>query len=473
MKPYSEYKPTNVGWIENIPSHWDLKKMKYLAEVNPSKGASEVDRETEELAVFLPMEKVSENGHVDTSIKKPVSQLYSGFTYFEKGDIIVAKITPCFENGKGAILDQLDTKLGFGSTEFHVLRAKKGISSRYLYYLTRSDFFKAVGEAFMVGSAGQKRVPTSFVENFPIPIPEDYHEQDHIARFLDHKTHQIDTAIAKLERLIELLKEERAAVINEAVTKGLRGDAARHAGLDPDPPMKDSGVEWIGEVPAHWETVKLKFLAEINPQKGNAGLDKESDDRVVFLPMENISETGDVNQSVKKPISEVYSGYTYFAKDDVLIAKITPCFENGKGAILDQLETGIGFGSTEFHVLRAKEEFVNKYFLYYLTRTDLFFTLGEAFMVGAAGQKRVPTSFVEDFELGIPLNKKEQIAIVDLIANKIDRVERDVFSIKREIALLREYRQSLISEAVTGKIDVRNYPILEDEEKNVNVVNIK
>lgn len=447
MKAYPAYKDSGVEWIGEIPEHWEIVKAKYLSEINPSKGSSKISKESEELAVFLPMEKVSEDGHYDTSIRKTVNELYNGFTYFEKGDIIVAKITPCFENGKGAILDQLDTKVGFGSTEFHVLRAKKGISSRYLYYLTRSDFFKAVGEAFMVGSAGQKRVPTSFVENFPVPIPEDFHEQAHIARFLDHKTHQIDTAIAKLERLIELLQEERAAVINEAVTRGLRGEAARKAGLDPDPPMKDSGIEWIGEAPAHWEVVKMNRIGNVRQ-----GLQIPISDRhkkpiensYKYITIQTINNPNTTQYYISNPSKRVIC-----RMDDILIART-----GATGQIVTDQE---GVFHNNFFLFDFDRSKVEKKFLYYYLNSSRV----KEHLLLLAGTTTIPdlnhgAFYSTPFLL---TNKSEQKQIVIFIDQSTLKLDEEVQKVKEEITLLREYRQSLISEAVTGKIDVREYVV--------------
>jgi len=294
-----------------------------------------------------------------------------------------------------------------------------------------------------------QRLSRGLLGNIKIPIPRTVKEQTTIAHFLDHKTTQIDAAIDKHRQLIELLREHRAALINEAVTKG----------LNPNAPMKDSGVEWIGEVPAHWEIKKLKYSAKINPQKGNSKITKEDIDLVSFLPMEKVSESGHVNYDLKKPINEVYSGFTYFEVDDIIVAKITPCFENGKGALLDEMDTLIGFGSTEFHVIRPNKG-VLKRFIFYLTRSDTFMKSGETFMTGSAGQKRVPTSFVENFSFGLP-SIEEQQQIVNFIETETTRIDREIDLAQQEINLLEEYRQSLIAEAVTGKIDVRDY-VLED-----------
>jgi restriction endonuclease S subunit len=251
MKPYPKYKDSGVEWIGTVPEHWEVKKLKYASSINPTKEIA-LDKESDELVTFLPMENVSESGTICCDSKKPISLLWTGFTCFKKNDVIIAKITPCFENGKGALLNNLDTEIGFGSTEFHVLRAVESISPAFLFYITRTYQFRTLGEAFMTGAAGQKRVPTDFIEEFFIALPS-LSEQTTIAAFLDLKTAEIDSIIAKKERLIELYEEEKAAVINHAVTKG----------LDPDAKMKDSGIEWLGEIPEHWEVKELKYISKI------------------------------------------------------------------------------------------------------------------------------------------------------------------------------------------------------------------
>lgn len=126
-----------------------------------------------------------------TEVKKPQGDIYNGYTYFADNDVVVAKITPCFENGKGALARNLSNGMGFGTTEFHVLRALPGISPRWLFYLTLSAPFRKQGEAQMIGAGGQKRVPESFIKDFRVGIPNEA-EQNQIANFLDWKTAQID-----------------------------------------------------------------------------------------------------------------------------------------------------------------------------------------------------------------------------------------------------------------------------------------
>ena len=115
---------------------------------------------------------------------------------------------------------------------------------------------------------------------------------------------------------------------------------------------KDSGVEWLGEIPAHWEVKRLKFGAELNPSPLEARK-LSQDGEVSFVPMEAVGEYGGLDLSRTKPLADVGSGYTYFANGDIVVAKITPCFENGKGALANDLTNGVAFGTTELHVLRA------------------------------------------------------------------------------------------------------------------------
>jgi restriction endonuclease S subunit len=388
------------------------------------------------------MEAMNTDGTFDQSKRRPISELKSGFTYFAKDDVIFAKITPCFENGKGALLSRLASSVGFGSTEFHVLRTIQGLTvPKFLYYLTISGGFRRIGEAFMQGVAGQKRVTNDFVQNYRTPTPP-VNEQISIIDFLDTKTAQIDDLIAKKERMIELLKEERMAVINQAVTKG----------LDPKVEMKDSGIEWLGKVPRAWAVKRLKFLAYINPSRLNSVSDNT---QCVFIPMEAMNTDGTFDQSQHRPIAELKSGFTCFAKDDVIFAKITPCFENGKGALLSGLASDIGFGSTEFHVLRKRKGTTIPRFLYYLSISGSFRRLGEAFMQGVAGQKRVTNDFVRNFVISIPsLDEQKQIA--DFLDQKTTQIGAQIAREEKLVELLKEYRTALISEAVTGKIDVGN-----------------
>ncbi|MBU2805715.1 restriction endonuclease subunit S, partial [Acidithiobacillus ferridurans] len=283
-----------------------------------------------------------------------------------------------------------------------------------------------------------------FAHSTMLPVPPE-EEQQAIASFLDAETSRMDTLITEYKTLIDLLKEKRQALISQAVTKG----------LNPDVPMKDSGVEWLGDVPEHWSVRRLRFIANLNPSKSecsNIGEDEE----VSFLPMEAIGDDGSLNLEHVKPINEVNSGYTYFRNGDVTIAKITPCFENGKGAVMSGLKGHIGFGTTELIVVRPEQNISISEYIHLIFVSAYFRKLGESWMYGAGGQKRVPDEFVRNFKIRVP-PIDEQRTIAAFLDTEIARIDALVQDAGNGINLLRERRMTLISDAVTGKIDVRDW----------------
>jgi type I restriction enzyme S subunit len=191
-------------------------RLRFIAALNPSKGEiSHLDPALE--VSFVPMEAVGEDSSLDSSRLKPISEVSTGYTYFRDGDILIAKITPCFENGKATLARGLTGGVGFGSTEFHVVRPRECFDPRYAFYLLWSSAFRDIATASMYGAGGQKRVPTDFLADFPIPLPP-LAEQRAIADRLDDQTAKIDGLIAKQDDFIERLRERRAALITAAVT---------------------------------------------------------------------------------------------------------------------------------------------------------------------------------------------------------------------------------------------------------------
>lgn len=442
MGRYERYKPSALEWIGEIPEHWELLRLKYLALVQPSN----VDKKTieNEASVLLcNYMDVYKNEFIDESINfMEATATDSEIEKFKikNGDVLVTKDseTPDDIANPAFVKSYFENVIcAYHLTQIRPNREK--LLGEYLFRLFQEHRYKG---QFEVNANGVTRFGLSvsaFSDVFvPLPSPE---EQNAIANFLDEKTTQIDKLIANKQKLIELLKEERTVIVNNAVTKGINS----HVKLRP------SGIEWLGEIPKHWELKKLKYVAKINPSKPSYEFEKSSEDEIVFLPMEKVSENGDINQELRRKIIDVSSGFTYFERDDVIVAKITPCFENMKGALLDSLKTDFGFGSTEFHTLRADESVLPK-FIFFITRTERFLTIGEAFMTGSAGQKRVPTSFVENFLVGIP-PKEEQKQIIQRIETENRKIDNTISKIQKEI-LLQEYRTALISEVVTGKVKV-------------------
>jgi len=176
---------------------WPLVKLKDVAEINP-RLPKNVDES--QIVTFLPMAAVSEQGQILKQEKRILNETRKGFTYFEKNDVVVAKITPCFENGKAAYLGSLETQIGFGTTEFHVIRADiEKLDAKYLFYLVWNKWFRHLGERNMSGSGGQKRVPADFLKELEIPLPP-LDEQKRIAAILD----KADAIRRKRQQAIQL-----------------------------------------------------------------------------------------------------------------------------------------------------------------------------------------------------------------------------------------------------------------------------
>lgn len=192
----------------------------------------------------------------------------------------------------------------------------------------------------------------------------------------------------------------------------------------------------IGSTPEGWRPSQLMDIADINPNRTKPEAD---DAEVSFLAMGDVSEDGQVLNRQVRTYQDVAKGFTSFIDNDVLVAKITPCFENGKGALATQLSGGIGFGSTEFHVIRAKGHLALASFLHLHTRSDAFRRLGEKHMVGSAGQRRVSTEFLRKYPIALP-PLPEQLKITAILTAVGDKL--DVLAC--QIASTQDLRQGLM-----------------------------
>ncbi|GEO27949.1 hypothetical protein AAC03nite_37340 [Alicyclobacillus acidoterrestris] len=423
---------------------WNVSRLKHYVQLNPTKGEiSQLPKDTE--VSFLPMEAVSESGDFDVSRFGTISDYVSGYTYFRDGDVLLAKITPCFENGKTALVHGLKNGIGFGSTEFHVLRARENMDRSYLAYVVRSRAFRAFGEAAMIGAAGQKRVPESFVSEFRQPFPP-FDEQQAIASFLDHQTTKLDQLVEKKQRLIELLQEKRQALITQAVTKG----------LDPNVLMKDSGIPWLGEVPAHWDIVKTSRVA-VSIQTGPFGSQLHAVDYVDDgIPVINPSHLVDgdivpdpacaVSPATKQRLSrhELMSGDIVFARRG----------EIGRCALVTEAAEGFLCGTGCFR-LRLNSEIVNPAFVALSFSTPWMRDLLLIQSVGST-MDNLNTGILASTPVLIP-PLSEQHRIVQRVCEISEAINRATRKLERQVALLNEYRQTLITAAVTGQIDVRQY----------------
>lgn len=439
LPKYPEYWGTGLRWQSEAPGHWKISRMRFMATLNPSKSeVASVDRNTQ--VSFLPMDAIGDDGALSLERTRAISEVESGYTYVRDGDVAVAKITPCFENGKGALMKGLANGIGFGTTELIVARPKPGkLDAAFLGWLFRSPNFRQEGEGCMYGAGGQKRVPDDFVRDLAWAFPP-LEEQSAIAAFLDRETAKIEALIAEQERLLKLLAEKRQAVISHAVTKG----------LNPDAPMKESGVEWIGAVPAHWEVLRIKDVSRLEsghtPSKqvpeywencyipwvslnDSKNLAKKDyiDDTVV-----KISELGMLNSSARL----LPAGAVVFTRDATIgLAAIT----RYPMAVSQHL---IAWCPSE----RIRSMFLLRVFNAMREHLDSY-TFG-------ATIKTIGMQDVKTLVAPVP-PVEEQQEIEEAINSRISEIDEAVSLSKRCIALLQERRGALISAAVTGQIDVR------------------
>ncbi len=201
-----------------------------------------------------------------------------------------------------------------------------------------------------------------------------------------------------------------------------------------------------GEIPDSWEVVNLEEVVEINPPKPQ-GIAEDA--QVSFVGMADVSEDAKLINHQTRKYKEVAKGFAAFMDGDIIVAKITPYFENGKGALVEDLTNGIGFGSTEFHVLRAKAKAFNK-FIYYHTTNSSFRELGKANMTGSTGQKRIPRDFIAKYTIPLPPITEQQ-----KISEILSVVDQKMKIINEQKQCHLKLRKGLVQALLTGKIRVK------------------
>ena len=237
-----------------MSNNWRTVPLSEIADINPRLGKNILSDDS--LYTFVPMASVgAADGRIDVSTKRPYVEVKKGFTSFQSGDVLFAKITPCMENGKMAVVPDLENHYGFGSTEFHVIRPKDGIDPKYVYYFVSSSDFRREAGHNMTGAVGQKRVPTDFLKQSLIPLPPTPEDQKRIVAEIEKQFSRLDEAVASLKRIQANLKRYKAAVLKAAVegklTEQWRKD---HPNVEPaDQLLK----RILAERRAKWEAEEL------------------------------------------------------------------------------------------------------------------------------------------------------------------------------------------------------------------------
>lgn len=429
-KPYPAYKESGVEWLGEVPEHWKIKRLKYGLRLLTEK----TNRRENPIALeniqgwsgrFIPTETVFEGEGVA----------------FAPGDILFGKLRPYLAK---ALLTEFS---GEAVGDFFVMRPSQDVNGNFILYQILNKEFISIVDGSTFG-AKMPRVSWEFMSGMILAMPPN-NEQQTIAAFLDRETAKIDTLLKKQERLIELLQEKRTALISHAVTKG----------LNPDAPMKDSGVEWLGEVPEHW---KILPLARITSSRCDgpfgSGLKSEhyTDEGARVIRLQNI------RKGLFDDSDSAYIDLKYFQQDlllhevrrgDLLIAGLGDTNNTVGRACVAPLGIEPALVKADCFRFRLKTNQAESEFVALQLTAGAEATAG--YLATGSTRSRIPLSVMSSRKIVLPpIN--EQKAILQYIWQLQDKIDTLIHKARRTIDLLKERRTALISAAVTGKIDVRD-----------------
>lgn len=422
------------------PAGWQTVRIRFKARVNPK---ATLNLDPSDQVSFVPMEAVGDDGSLELDRTRPVAEVSQGYTYFENGDVSIAKITPCFENGKGAVMEGLAGGAGFGTTELIVLRPEDDVSPRFLYYVTQSDHFRRTGEAAMLGSGGQKRVPDLFVKDFSMESPE-RDVQVAIACYLDTETARIDGLIAAKRDLLTVLIEMKAARITEILTGA--ADA-----------VVPTGDIWLPMIPRGWVLKRLKHLGQVRSGLAK-GKKHEAGTPTVELPYMRVANVQDGHidlsevASLEVAIDDIdrYS----LAVGDVLMNEGGDYDKLGRGAVWDgAIEPCLH----QNHVFAVRlDDVAWAPWVSALTRTAYakFYFMNNSKQ--STNLASISQSNVKEWPVVLPPEEVRDRLLMQL-NEELKRANDLIAHVDEELRMLNELRSATVTDAVLGRIDVRNH----------------
>lgn len=423
------YKETATGWI---PEDWQFCYLSDIADINPSRTRPK--SENAEVS-FLAMGDVSEDGRILNRQVRSYQDVAKGFTSFTDHDVLVAKITPCFENGKGALVTQLLGGVGFGSTEFHVIRAKTSLSfASFLHLHTRSDAFRRLGEKNMVGSAGQKRVPTAFLRGYPIPLPP-LSEQQKITAILT----AVDDKLDVISRQIAATQTLQQGLVQILFTRGVGTQDT--TGLWQSHTLFKTGAN--GVFPAHWDEVSLGDIAPIVRRPVEVSPD-------VFYPELGLRSYGNGTFHKRGLLgSEVGNKRLFEIKAGDLLFSNVFAWE-GAVAIAKPQDDG-RFGSHRYIACVVDDSRADTSFVFRFLTTPLGINLLTLASPGGAGRNKT---------LGLSALAKIAIPLPPLVEQQkitqiLDGVDAKLHSLEMKQANYQALKRGLMQKLLTGEWRVK------------------
>ena len=431
------------SWLGTLPNGWVTKRLKYISTINDETLPETTDPDYEMLYVDI--------GSVDATegIQKKEPMIFEtapsrARRVVQDGDTIVSTVrtylravAPIRNSEQNLIV----------STGFAVIRPK-GIDPHYLAYSLRSSYFIETVVSRSVGVSYPATNPTD-VSCIELPLPP-VEEQQTIARFLDAKTAQIDALVAQKQQLIAKLKEKRSALIARTVTRGLPPEAAKAAGLEPNPEMKDSGVEWLEYIPKHWQVLPMtKYLSDISDYRGKTP--EKTDDGVFLVTARNV-RMGYIDYESSKEYVAIEEYEAIMRRGlpkigDVLFTTEAPL---GNIALVDREDIALAQRIIRF---RMRSDFFRSRFTLYAMLSDYFQSQLKSLSTGSTAEGLKASKLSVLRLVAPPVSEQQEIAaFLDAVCGQMDDL---LATTEKVIARLTEYRQALITSAVTGKIDVR------------------
>lgn len=389
--------------INSIPNDWIICTFDDILDIVSGKNQKQVENPSGEYPIYGSGGKM---GRADNYL------CHEGTTIIgRKGTIN----SPIYVNEK---FWNVDTAFGL---------SPKYVDSKLLYYFCLAFNFKDLDKSTTIPSLAKSDL---LQISFPLPPLA---EQRRIVAKIEELFSELDKGIESLKTAQQQLKVYRQAVLKYAFEGKLT-----------NPSVKE------GELPEGWESIALNNLCEINPKLPNNQYDDHLE--VTFLPMKQVSEVvNKIDVTEIRRFKDVKKGFTPMINGDVIFAKITPCMENGKIAVVHSLKNGIAFGSTEFHVFRCKESVLNTYIFHFLVQERTRYTAEEN-MTGAVGQRRVPKKFLEEYVITIPVKISEQQKVVDEIESRLSVCDKIEESIEQGLQQAEALRQSILKKAFEGKL---------------------
>ena len=425
MEKYNEYKDSGIEWLGEIPGHWEVGRIKdVFNQISLSSNILKKD-------TYIPLENLE--AFTGRLIKYASNENDETTNLFKRGDVLFNKLRPYLGKVYFANFD------GGVSGEVIVYRTKNALKSKYdskyfFYRFLSSKFIFKVNS--LTEGVKMPRTNPFKISSLNIAFPP-LKEQTQIANYLDAKTNAIDKKESLLQQKIKHYKAYRKTLINETVTKG----------LDKTVKLKDSGIDWIGEIPEHWEVKRLKDLS--NFINGFAFNSKEYiDSGIPIIRISNISN--DINFEECKYVD---SSYLKLAKDslikvnDILVAMTGATI--GKNAIYKEEKKALL--NQRVGIIRAKK-LINNLFLFQLIKSQIFKDYIDL-LCGGSAQENISKTQIENFYIQLPpLNEQQQIA--DFLGAKTNTIDNIINNIETQITILKELRKTLINEVVTGKVKV-------------------